>query len=62
METGTIELITSLIGTMGFPIVCCIFMWKYINGVLKDFTAMMQRNNTLLEKLCDRLDREDRDK
>lgn len=62
MENVTVELITSLIGTMGFPICCCIFMWKFINSTLKDFTAMLNKNTQLLEKICDRLDREDKNK
>ena len=50
------ETIVSLIGSLGFPIVCCIFMWKYINTTMKDFTKTIEENTKMLNKLCDRLD------
>lgn len=45
------EGIVSMISSIGFPIVACIFMWRYINTTLKEFTLTMQKNTTLLEKL-----------
>lgn len=50
------ETIVSLIGSLGFPIVCCVFMWKYINTTMKDFTKTIEENTKMLNKLCDRLD------
>lgn len=50
------ENIANLISTMGFPIVCCIFMWKYINGALKDFTSAMNENTKMISKLCEKLE------
>ena len=35
------EIIVSLIGSLGFPIVCCVFLWKYINETMKEFTKTM---------------------
>lgn len=49
------ETAVQLIGSLGFPIVCCIFMWKYINTTMKDFTKTMEENNKLLNLLCERL-------
>ena len=48
--------ITTLISTLGFPIVCCVFMWRYINTTLKEFTKNMAENTALLQKLIDKLD------
>lgn len=48
--------ITTLISTLGFPIVCCVFMWRYINTTLKEFTKTMTENTALLQKLIDKLD------
>ncbi len=50
------ETFVSLIGSLGFPIVCCVFMWKYINTTMKDFTKTIEENTKMLNKLCDRLD------
>lgn len=50
------ETFVTLIGTLGFPIVCCVFMWKYINTTMKDFTKTIEENTKMLNKLCDRLD------
>lgn len=49
----TIEMFMSLIGSVGFPIVCCFMLWKYINTTMKDFTKTMEN---LLTGICDRLD------
>ena len=50
------DLLVSLIGSVGFPIVCCYFMWKYINTTLKDFTEMMNKNNESISELCGKID------
>lgn len=50
---STIELIVSLIGSVGFPIVCCCFMWKYINTTMKDSLSEI---NKMLSHIYDRLD------
>lgn len=50
------DVIVSLIGSLGFPIVCCYFMWRYINTTLKDFTEMMNKNNESISRLCDKID------
>ena len=50
------DVLVSLVGSLGFPIVCCYFMWRYINTTLKDFTEMMNKNNESITKLCDKID------
>ena len=50
------DIIVSLVGSLGFPIVCCYFMWKYINTTLKDFTEMMNKNNENIAELCSKID------
>lgn len=50
------EQITNLVGSLGFPIVACIFMWKYINTTMREFSNMMQNNNDSINKLCDKID------
>ena len=56
MESSTIEVIASIIGTVGFPIVCCYFMWRYISETMKEFTRTMEENTKMLNRVCDRLD------
>lgn len=51
-----ITTITSLISSVGFPIVCVIFMWKYINSTLKEFTDTMRENTLMLSKVYEKLD------
>lgn len=52
----TLEMITSLIGSLGFPIVCCIFLWKYINNTMREFTETMNKNTLMISKLCTSLE------
>ena len=58
----TINEITALISGIGFPIVCCIFMWKYISGTMKEFMETVKENTKVTQKLCDKLDGKDGDK
>lgn len=51
------EQIVSLIGSLGFPIVACYFLWKFIDSTLKDFSKSMAENTKMLAKLCDSIDR-----
>lgn len=52
-----LETAVSLISSVGFPIVCCFFMWKYINTTLKDFTNTMNENTKMIAKLCEKIER-----
>lgn len=54
-----LETIISLISSVGFPIVCCFFMWQYINTTLKDFTNTMNENTKMIAKLCEKLENGD---
>lgn len=56
MDNTVINQIASMIGTLGFPIVCCYFLWKFINGTLKDFTQSLNANTDLLKRICVKLD------
>ena len=56
MDNNTISIITNLIGSLGFPIVSCFFLWKFINETMKEFTRSITENTKTLNKLCDKLD------
>ena len=49
--------VSTLIGSIGFPIVSCIFLWKYINETMKSFTETMNENTKMLTRLCEKLDK-----
>ena len=51
-----IEGLYSLMTSVGFPIVCCIYMWKYINTTMKEFISTIDQNTQMLSRICDRLD------
>lgn len=36
------ETIVQLISTIGFPIVCCLFMWKFITETMKNFSTLIR--------------------
>ena len=50
--------IVQLIAQIGFPIVCCIFMWIYITQCQKETTEAINNNTKLLEKLVEKIDKE----
>ena len=55
-DPAIVETLVSLIGSLGFPIVCCFFLWKYINETMKEFTKTMTENTLMIQKLVDKLD------
>lgn len=50
------EQAVSLVSTVGFPIVCVMFLWKYVNSTLKEFTQTMHENTQMLQKVYEKLD------
>lgn len=63
MDVATI---TSLIGSLGFPIVCCIYLFVYMNKEreahkqeLDTIKDALNNNTLVLQKLIDRMDRGD---
>lgn len=52
--------ISTLIGSVGFPIVCCCFMGYYINSTMKDFTKTMENNTLALKELVTSLSKKNR--
>lgn len=55
---GVMQMITTLIGSIGFPIVCCIFLWKYINETMNKFTESMNENTKMLTRIYEKLSSE----
>lgn len=53
----SIQEIVTLISTVGFPIVACVFMWRFISTTLKDFTETMVQNTAVLSKLAEQIDK-----
>lgn len=51
------EQITTLIGSLGFPIVACVFLWKFISTTLQEFTKAMNSNTQMLKKVSDSIDK-----
>ena len=61
-ELEIFNTVASFIGSIGFPIVCCIFLWKYINETMKNFTENMSENTKMLTRIYERLkDKEGKD-
>lgn len=55
----TVEMISSLISTWGFPIVCVVFLWKHITDTQAKTTEALNNNTKIMEKLLVKLDAED---
>lgn len=51
-----INVIVSLVSSLGFPVVCCGFMWKYINSMMHDFNENIQENTKMLTRIYEKLD------
>ena len=58
-----LEQIVSLITTLGFPIFCCLIMWKQMLTMqaqhkeeLNNVTAALNNNTLVIQQLVDKLD------
>lgn len=49
-------IISQLIGSLGFPIVCCGYMMTTVNKTLKENTVATNKMVTLIEKMLERTD------
>lgn len=56
-----IETVVSLVSSVGFPIVCVIFLWKYVSTQLREFNQVITENTMVLQKVYERLDMLGRD-
>ena len=57
----TIETITQLVGSLGFPIICCGYMMITMNKTLKADTEATAKLATLVENLIEKLNVRDVD-
>lgn len=58
--------VVTIISTVGFPIAMCVILMWYVNNLTnahheesRDFTQALNSNTLILQKLCDKLEKED---
>lgn len=49
------EQIAQLISSYGFPIICCLYMWRYINTTHKELTDAINQMNALIGRLMEKM-------
>lgn len=50
-----INTITTLIGSLGFPIAVCVACFWFINKTLKDITSALTTNTSAMTRLIDKI-------
>lgn len=56
MDSTLMNEAVQLISSVGFPIVCVMFLWKYVNTTMKEFTDTMKEVSLTLTKLMQKMD------
>lgn len=56
MDSTMMNEFVQLISSVGFPIVCVMFLWKYVNTTMKEFTDTMKEVTQTLIKLMQKMD------
>lgn len=51
--------VSQMVTSVGFPIVCCIFMWKYLTTTMRDITSTMVKNTEVLTRLVEKLEKDE---
>lgn len=54
-----VDMIISMVGSVGFPVVACAAMAWFYATQFKDFQSMVQKNNLLTEELVAMLRKEE---
>lgn len=52
----TQEIVNAISG-LGFPVVVCFCLWKYVNTTMKEFTQMLRENTEMLKLIIKELER-----
>ena len=60
MSEITPDVITNMISTVGFPIVCVLLLWQYVRTTMVKFTETINENNRLLAILCEKIEHLDK--
>lgn len=50
-----VNAIMQAVGSVGFPIVCCIYLIYTMQAELKELRDTIANNTLVIQKLCDRL-------
>ena len=50
-----IEVIVQLIGSVGFPIACCIYLINTMSKKLEQLTEVINNNNLIMQKMIDKI-------
>ena len=53
-----IEGIITLITQAGFPVACCVVMWRYLTTVTTELRKSVDSNTRAIERLSDKIERE----
>lgn len=55
-----IETVVQLISTVGFPIVCVWFLWRFVTTTMQEVKKTVDANTEAIAKLCEKIgDRND---
>lgn len=55
----SVDQAVNYLSSVGFPIVACYFMWKFINTTLADFSKSLNEVTLALKELCVKMGGED---
>ena len=56
MNPEIVAQVAQYIGSLGFPIVACYFLYKLITDMLQKMCDKLERNTEALNKIADKLD------
>ena len=54
-----IETVVQLISTVGFPIVCVWFLWRFVTTTMQEVKKTVDANTEAIVKLCERIGEKD---
>ena len=53
------EMVSQFIGSLGFPIIVCVYMMTTMNKTIKENSTAVAKLVNIVEKLCEKVDHND---
>lgn len=56
MNSEVANMIVTMVGSLGFPIVACVFLFRFISHTMKDMTTALDNNTTVMNNLIAKIE------
>ena len=56
MNSEVANMIVTMVGSLGFPIVACVFLFRFISKTMKDMATALDNNTAVMNNLIAKIE------